>query len=502
MTLSSNSLRGLDGAQEWTVTINQQGRSGTVTYKEAGNSIPMSWEFGGNNVVAVISFGDVSVWRLQHPWAAERRSEILGRVAAEVIRQRAPGCRAEIHERSSTMVFIQSSPTGASVPPQTEARAWRARRTKIMGTLVVMVLVCAAAAVAFKTLFSVRTAGGNPLGLSVRTPEHIATLVESLESYIPSLHRNPENDRYRLSLFLTPMDGRSPGKMIPVAQHRRAQEFQLTKLLGCDGTTVWFNLDGAMGVNLKSGRIVDAKELRRINSSLNEAWDDPRRIEFDQRLRVTTADRKQVYEVTPDTLQAVPATPRATKYPFDPKPQDFLSAGVRPTPTEWLGVVSAKAAAVEYKPKSWLSRLNRSEEAKEQRSFYRAKLGPEVDRGHREILSLERVANDEYFNAAFLRAEPDADPLRLSDPESFLMIYTSHPGLNGTLVVARVDAAGKVLWKTDTGIDRFKLAQILPDARFPAFIGPRPPVPNQVSEPMLVVIDPASGAVSTNSLSR
>ena len=46
--------------------------------------------------------------------------------------------------------------------------------------------------------------------------------------------------------------------------------------------------------------------------------------------------------------------------------------------------------------------------------------------------------------------------------------------------LARVDGTGKILWQTDTGVDRFTLSQLLPDARFIAFRGTRPPVPDKV----------------------
>lgn len=78
--------------------------------------------------------------------------------------------------------------------------------------------------------------------------------------------------------------------------------------------------------------------------------------------------------------------------------------------------------------------------------------------------------------------------------------YTSRPGLHATLVVARVDLSGKLVWKTDTGIDHFKMSQILPDPRFPGFIGTRPPVPNQVSETLLLIIDTQSDTATTTSL--
>jgi hypothetical protein len=491
---------GVSGAaHDWSVIIDQQGRGGTVNYREAGGCIPMGWEFGGNDVVAIISFENEASWSGRYPWAAGRRSEIVRRVAAEAIRQKAPGCRAEIDERAGWINLRQSSPP-PPLPPRPDHQAFRDRKAKLMTLLAVIVLILAAAAIGFKSMFSVRSSSGTPLGLSLRTPEHIATLIQTLESYVPSLHRDPSKDRYRLALLLTPQDGSSPGKMIPLAQHRPAGEFSLVKLLGCDGTTLWFNLNGIGGVDLQSGKRIGEAELRRANPSLGESWDDQRRMEFDQRLRVTTADRQRVYEVTPETLQAVPAGPRVAKFPLGPALQDFLSSGVRPSPTEWLGLHSAKAAAGEYKPKARLSRLNRAEDAKELRSLYRAQLGPEMDRGNREILSQERVFLDEYFNAAFVRTGSEADPVRLSEPDSFLMIYTSKPGLGGTVMLARVDATGKILWKTDTGIERFKLAQILPDARFIAFTGTRPPVPDKVSEPILVIVDNQSGVASTVSL--
>jgi len=486
------------GVQDWSVVIEQSGRYGTVNYREADGSIPMSWEFGGNDVVAIIYFENESVWRTRYPWAAARRSEVLQRVADEVIRQRAPGCQAEIDGQSGWINLRQISPPPIS--PRAQHLAFRERKAKLMTIIAVTLLALAAAAIGFKTLFSVKSSTGSPLGLSVRAPEHIATLIQSLEAYVPSLHRNPENDRYRLALLLTPQDGHSPGKMILIAKQLRGQEFNLVKLLGCDGTTVWFNLNGIGGVNLKSGKLIGEADLRRTNPSLDESWDDQRRMDFDQHLRVTSADRQRIYEVTPETLQAVPASPRAAQFPFDSKPLDFLASGVRPSSAEWLGLHSTKAAAVHYKPNSWLARLNRAEDVKEMRSFYRSQLGPELDRGNREILSQERVSPDEYFNAAFVRAGSEADALRLSAPDGFLMIYTSKPSLGGTTMLARVDTAGKIIWKTDTGLERFKLAQILPDARFIAFTGTRPPVPDKVSEPLLVFVDNQSGVASTISL--
>lgn len=481
--------------------IQEQGRSGSVIYHEPGGSINFPWEFGGNNVVATIYFDNEAAWRTHYSWAADRRSEILQRVASEVIRQRAPGCHAEIVQSSGWINIRQGTATQPVSAPFDHLK-FRQLKSKFAMILAAIILAIAFGVIVLKSLFSVRAAAGTPIGLSVRTPQHIATLIGSLEPYVPSFHRNPANDRYRLALFLYPLDGASSGSMITLSPQKRIEEFNLTKLLGCDGRTVWFTLNGIGGVNLRTGKIIDETDLRRANPSLGESWEDQRRMGFDQRLRLTSEDRKKVYEVNADTLQAIQTQPSGNtpNLPFDPKPETFLSSGVRPSPSEWLGLHSSKEAAREYKRRSTLSRLNHAEDAEEPRSFHHAQLGPELDRGNREILSIERISEEEYLNAAFVRTSSDGDHLRLSGPDSFLIIYTTKAGLGGAMTVARVETTGKFLWKIDTGIDRFKLSQILPDIRFPAFIGTRPAVPNKVPEPILVVVDVQSGVALTSTL--
>lgn len=80
------------------------------------------------------------------------------------------------------------------------------------------------------------------------------------------------------------------------------------------------------------------------------------------------------------------------------------------------------------------------------------------------------------------------------------MLYTSTPGSQGTAVVARVDAKGQPLWRVDTGISRFSLRQILPGEHSTAFVGTRPPIPDKVSEPLLVIVDHRNGQQVTHSL--
>jgi hypothetical protein len=81
-----------------TVTITQEGRSGNVRYSDGEHSISGWWEFAGGDAVAIVSMGSAEAWRTQHPWATDQRAGILRRVADEVLRQKASGCKADIDE--------------------------------------------------------------------------------------------------------------------------------------------------------------------------------------------------------------------------------------------------------------------------------------------------------------------------------------------------------------------------------------------------------------------
>jgi hypothetical protein len=134
------------------------------------------------------------------------------------------------------------------------------------------------------------------------------------------------------------------------------------------------------------------------------------------------------------------------------------------------------------------------------RRLHRAELGPVMDRGMRQIESLTPLSADEFFNAAFVRSANAGEPIRVASPDSFLMAFNASPSLGATVVVARVDGSGKLLWRVDTGIERFKLSQILPGSPWVAFIGTRPPVPDKLPEPLLVRVNSETGALITTSL--
>ena len=48
----------------------------------------------------IVRADDPSKFTTRHPWIAGREREILERVAGEVVRRRAPACKADIDEKN------------------------------------------------------------------------------------------------------------------------------------------------------------------------------------------------------------------------------------------------------------------------------------------------------------------------------------------------------------------------------------------------------------------
>jgi hypothetical protein len=274
---------------------------------------------------------------------------------------------------------------------------------------------------------------GSPFGNSLRAGDYIATLIYTQQPYLPSLHRNPENDRFRIGLLLHPIDGGAPLPLIPIAADLRFSDFQHTaRMLGSDGRFVWFIAHDIGAYDLQRRRLINVDHLRRANPSLAGLWQNAR-YSFGRRMQVISHDYAQEFEIDPSTLQAVP------------------SPGIR-------RAGSAQA----------LSQF------------------------------AARYRSEQYYKPAPIRASSASDPLRLSGPDGHLIGSRTKPGLDSTLTLARVDTTGKNLWTVDTGIA--DLDQILADPVRLAFIGKKPRIPGKVQEPILVIVNSATGEISTRSL--
>lgn len=449
---------------EQRVEITTDGRSGRVRYVEVAGTIDFHWEFGSGDAVAIVQVLDLATWQAEGAWFHGRKKAILRSVADEVIRQKAPHAHAEIDEEQGDILLRQvSRPSEPSGPDAPWVTRYRAIRMRIGVGVLLAGLIFGGVYWMMQRTFSIDPGKGTPIGSSVRTDTHIATLIQTLEPYVPSLNRDHGKDTYRISLFLVPLDGSDP-KLVPLIGGLSPNSSGLAKILGSDGQVLWYDVAGTGGVDLRNNNLLSEAEVKLARS--------------------------------------IPEPVRSNGMPFGPGPEHYLAAGYFIGPNTWLGLHSTVEAQRSFKPKSWLKRVVQAEEAKQMRQFHRAELDPDTTDAHHRIVAIQAIDPTEYLNAAFLRMDERSEPIRPMDPPSALMIHTSEPGLKGTLMVSRADTSGRILWSVDTGIDRFKLQQILPGNGSVAFIGTRLPIPGKVSEPLLVVIENGSGRIKTTSLWR
>jgi hypothetical protein len=88
---------------EFSVTIEENGRSGSIKYIEGANVVKFDYEFGGGNCIAIIFGPKEKHWDAAYPWASGRQDQIFTDMSNEVIAQRASGCHAKIDIDSGTV---------------------------------------------------------------------------------------------------------------------------------------------------------------------------------------------------------------------------------------------------------------------------------------------------------------------------------------------------------------------------------------------------------------
>lgn len=495
------------------LVIQENGRDGTITYREDAGSLSFYWEFGGGDVVAIVQCGDARSWEKEQ-WALAQRSEVLHFVASEVVRQKAPTCQAEINEDTGDILLRQggagtsrtTTAAAPAAPARAEAFVRRYSKLKAMlglGGLVVVLIVGGMMWLGKKVLMT-SPASGVPLGECVRTSDHIASLIQYTDPHLPEISGRGGNTTTSISILLIPLDGSGP-KVVPVVHGLSGQGYDLSRIMGSDGRTLWFDCTGLFGVRLGDYALITPQDLRNANPSLDPSWwEDPRGMDIiDGKLHVMRIDRSAAMDVDAANWKATPVDPRPSNARFERhETTDQLAAGFITASGKWLGLHSAEELAGEFKVKSWIEAVEGAEDARQQRRLCTAELEPSSEGDHYRIRNIAPINDTEYLNAAFLRVDASSVPLLLKDPEGALMVYTDKKGLGGDLVVTRVDVHGKHLWNTDTGLDRFGVRQILPGREAFAFVGTRPPVPNKLSEPLVVIVDNATGKLTAYSLWR
>jgi hypothetical protein len=445
------------------VSISDHGRSGFVVYRDHSGSLDFHWDFGGGDEVVTLRVTDPAAWANGSAWPIDRRPELLRFVAAEVIRQKAPTCRAEIDEAAGVLHLRQAAPMPVRPsPPAGSGFDWLPRLTLGRGLVVLGVAVSLVGLAGFvRHALQIDPGKGMPIAQALRTERYVATLVRSLEAYVPSLHRDAGQDRYTIRLDLVPLDG-SATRQVPLRHGLTASSTPFARLLGSDGRVVWFDVAGIGGVDLGSLQLLPAKAVQ----------------------------------------QAAPALARSAPGAASWRAQGWQhqrAAGLFVAPDTWLGLHGDAEAARDVRPGRWLKRVQAAATAANAavpRRLYQGKLDPASADGHQRIRSMAVLGNAAYLDAAFLRRDDRSEPVSLSGPLGALMLFTSRTGPSGTVMLARVDSSGAVRWQVDTGIDRRGLTQILPGERSLVLVGTRLPQPGRVSSPRVVIVDHLSGLVT------
>jgi hypothetical protein len=237
--------------------------------------------------------------------------------------------------------------------------------------------------------------GGAPVGGAAWAGDSVAMLMHSQEAGMPALHRNPENDRYRLSLLLISADGKQR-RQVPLATGLRGSEFlHGARIFGDDGKLLWFHGHQPAAYDYRANRLIQPRDLPKSGA--------PRR-----------------------------------NPPFGVVPHDrFLS------PAEQFA--------------------------------------------------------DRYPKAAIVLDPGASGPLRLANPDGMLVLYKSKQALYGRGMLSRIDEAGHAIWTTNTNLQ--DMEQILPGTHATAFIGKLAPQhKDEVRGPTLVIVNHATGEMSTHSL--
>lgn len=421
------------------------------------------WEFGGGDRIAVVSVGTVAHWQSRHAWSADRRGEILGRVGSELVGQRAPTARVVADERAGKLELVvtdatapRPAPPGAASLPRTFTEL-RAKMAMWVGGIVLLLALVAWIGRSWLTIATT----GTPLGASVRVGDTIATLIQRLEGYVPSLHRDHSKDRYSVGLLLHTAGAGTAPRYVEIARGHTAGALQLSKFLECDAERLRFRAPEPGAYDLDRGRLLGPDELRR--------------------------------EPPPAPTRTHPLTELASG---DDALLLHLAAAGRVSATRWLGVLTAEAAARDHAPGSVAPSLVRMARSSQPRALYVGDLAP--DGGRARLTQLRARAGEPLFNGAFVRAAPDGELLRLADPAGLLLLHETQRYRGGTVTLTRVDDDGREVWRRDLGIG--ELWQVLPDVKRPAFIGTRPRVPDKVSEPILVIVDAGTGEATIWSL--
>ncbi len=238
------------------------------------------------------------------------------------------------------------------------------------------------------------------------------------------------------------------------------------RLLGQEGDVVWaFLNDGPVALSAKDGSpLADRRALEERNPSLRDLI--PKDLDFyayDGGLVIVAADARRFRIRTP-AVAAEPYTPpnddyfrqvqfMATRWNGGYHTKDFV---VRQMLHEgrWLGLFSEKEG-VEAGNDEWGDHLAKpdvvhDEGSRARRTFWSARIGKtkEFTEGtHDRLFDVTKIPGaPEYLEAGLLIKQGTRTPLRLQNPDGFLVVHKTRIDEEGRLALTRLDDNLKAQW--------------------------------------------------------
>jgi len=169
--------------------------------------------------------------------------------------------------------------------------------------IVVVVLLLLFAGLAAWRFVSIKSTG-IPLGPAVRLPGHIGQIVQTAERYLPTLHRNPDNDRFRLDLLVIALADPTRQETITLLRDQQRNALQpMTKILGGTANLVRVQALDLLAVNLETRHVLRSSDIAKVNPEL-AAFLASARCEFKDRLIVVSPDQRHAYAIDAATFKA------------------------------------------------------------------------------------------------------------------------------------------------------------------------------------------------------
>lgn len=296
---------------------------------------------------------------------------------------------------------------------------------------------------------------GSPAGRVVRAGQHLGVLIETRDPYFPSLKGRDERDMsYSYTLWLIPESG--DGDIRTIRLDRAVASGDRTHNIGAlqfDKGILWLAIKDLQGIDVTSG----TKSAQPAPASL------------------VSAPISQFMETS--------------EFPLE----QFRAQSVKLPSGEWLFLMNDDEVTADLKPgKRLYDDPATPKGTYKPRSLHTVTAAPGVIPS---IGTVTRLADREFRNGAFMRADKGGNVVRFSNPDGFLVVHDQGDPVHPSIHLSRVNADGSIAWTADTKIGR--LTQVLPHDRLPAFVGE---LPQQLTEPLLAVVDLTSGTAKTKSL--